>query len=100
MPTDMFNKYRKVFLNWEAFLGWKQSEEDAPPSLSSYDDKEQYRVAVYLLTKLHSNLMPDNLQFSVHHVVNMELINECSCLISFTCMSKLSQDGQSMTWLI
>jgi len=42
MPTDMFNKYREVFPNWEAFLGWKQSEEDASPSLSSYDDKELY----------------------------------------------------------
>jgi len=26
----MFNNYREVFSTWEAFFGWKQSEEDAP----------------------------------------------------------------------
>jgi len=25
----MFNKYREVFSSWEAFLGWKQLEEDS-----------------------------------------------------------------------
>ena len=31
MPTYiMFNNYKEVFSTWEAFFGWKQSEEDAP----------------------------------------------------------------------
>jgi len=47
--------------------------------------------------------MPDNLYFSVHNVgrysittvmVNVELLNESSCSISFTDMSKMSQDSR------
>ena len=30
VPLDIFNKYREVLSSWEAFLGWKQSEGDAP----------------------------------------------------------------------
>ena len=30
MPTNIFNKYREAFSSGEAFLGLKQSEEDAP----------------------------------------------------------------------
>ena len=47
--------------------------------------------------------MTDNLWFSVHNVgrysittvmVNVELLNESSCSISFTDMSTMSQDSQ------
>ena len=49
----MFNKYREVFSSWEAFIGWKQSE-DVPHMTVSFSLSAMTwsYIGSYLDTKL------------------------------------------------